>query len=355
MVQSLLCVLAQLLRSDQQQLLDCLAGIRLGWVVQGWRWGAEQTPGCVLCAGSTLPVLPCVHHCLSFLLNSFVTHLAQPPRALVAAALMTAVARRARTASTPAAMADQPWRLPCRNGVSGRLRCGPGVSSHSRRCALPRALLFAAVARKLPSRPHGASTVECRLDRLPLLQACPAARRRPCARRRSAPLTTLSSPPRRLRRCSPAATPRWTPYRRAAPWAPRAAACASHLWPLAPWQGSRSASGASSHPNDPALPAPPVTSAFPAGQGQAAGHRRRHPHARPCPRAGRAVERGAAARQDRRAADGRVHRGHHAGCGRAHASSAAPSPAITIPCRLADARPRQPPVSAGQAACSVLP
>lgn len=30
MVQSLLCVLAQLLRADQQQLLDCLAGIRLG-------------------------------------------------------------------------------------------------------------------------------------------------------------------------------------------------------------------------------------------------------------------------------------------------------------------------------------
>lgn len=29
-VQGLLCVLAQLLRRDQQQLLDCLAGIRLG-------------------------------------------------------------------------------------------------------------------------------------------------------------------------------------------------------------------------------------------------------------------------------------------------------------------------------------
>ena len=37
MVQSLLCVLAQLLHRDQQQLLDCLAGIRLRWVVLG-RW-----------------------------------------------------------------------------------------------------------------------------------------------------------------------------------------------------------------------------------------------------------------------------------------------------------------------------
>ena len=42
MVQSLLCVLAQLLHRDQQQLLDCLAGIRLRWVggegggVGGW-------------------------------------------------------------------------------------------------------------------------------------------------------------------------------------------------------------------------------------------------------------------------------------------------------------------------------
>jgi hypothetical protein len=32
MVQSLLCVLAQLLHADQQQLLDCLAGIQLRWV-----------------------------------------------------------------------------------------------------------------------------------------------------------------------------------------------------------------------------------------------------------------------------------------------------------------------------------
>ena len=32
MVQSLLCVLAQLMHSDQQQLLDCLAGIQLRWV-----------------------------------------------------------------------------------------------------------------------------------------------------------------------------------------------------------------------------------------------------------------------------------------------------------------------------------
>jgi hypothetical protein len=30
-VQGLLCVLAQLLRHDQQQLLDCLAGIQLRW------------------------------------------------------------------------------------------------------------------------------------------------------------------------------------------------------------------------------------------------------------------------------------------------------------------------------------
>ena len=41
MVQSLLCVLAQLLRADQAQLLDCLAGTKLRWARCGcgqvWR------------------------------------------------------------------------------------------------------------------------------------------------------------------------------------------------------------------------------------------------------------------------------------------------------------------------------
>ena len=48
MVQSLLCVLAQLLHRDQQQLLDCLAGIRLRWVIVWGCWMVAEFYHCWL-------------------------------------------------------------------------------------------------------------------------------------------------------------------------------------------------------------------------------------------------------------------------------------------------------------------